>query len=273
MASTPRLVIGAAAGGPSEDVIQVACVPEVVPASWVGRFVVVEDVTRSEFPSASLLAQYAAWLQPGGTLRLRVPGVAQRDTAQLLRGGFVQPALEGQDTLVARKPEWDQTPQPLSFTSKKPAAAWRLDDDDLVEDEFKSRVPAAAVWKMDLADAELEDENALLADISTVERPSELVSAVGEEDCSTSKKACRNCVCGRGSAEAVQGAVAKQQSLVESGVAEKQGDKLVVDTGKLSQGAGGCGSCALGDAFRCPGCPSRGLPAYSVGEKIVIGLE
>ena len=62
------------------------------------------------------------------------------------------------------------------------------------------------------------------------------------------KKACANCTCG---------------------LAEGKVTKLTKDMIENPQ-SGGCGSCSLGDAFRCAGCPYRGLPAFKVGEKIAL---
>mmetsp|Transcript_15563 Transcript_15563/g.32425 ORF Transcript_15563/g.32425 Transcript_15563/m.32425 type:complete len:281 (-) Transcript_15563:122-964(-) len=72
----------------------------------------------------------------------------------------------------------------------------------------------------------------------------------GKSDCSSQPKACVNCTCGRKELE----------------------DKVGADEAKkrLEQGKerSACGSCYLGDAFRCETCPYRGLPAFKPGSKV-----
>jgi hypothetical protein len=64
-------------------------------------------------------------------------------------------------------------------------------------------------------------------------------------DCITKPKPCKNCNCGR----------AEKQS---------QDNKEQIDPNFKSD----CGKCYLGDAFRCAGCPYKGLPAFEPGQKI-----
>lgn len=63
------------------------------------------------------------------------------------------------------------------------------------------------------------------------------------------KKPCANCTCGLAD-ELEKEATSK----LESSKTEKSS----------------CGSCYLGDAFRCASCPYRGTPAFKPGEKVVI---
>ncbi len=197
-------------------------------------------------------------LKPGGELRFPAGSASE---GQLLLAGFVEATATG-----ARKPEWAEgAAQRLQLPKK-----WKLDTDDLVEDDFKG---AAVAWG-DAGGDDLIDERDLLKDIARVE-PGQQVLVPGEEsECGPSKKACKNCVCGRAEAEASGAAEQKNLTLEEVGaVTVDAAGRSVVDTAKLKAASGGCGSCSLGDAFRCKGCPSRGLPAYTIGERIVLDLE
>lgn len=83
-------------------------------------------------------------------------------------------------------------------------------------------------------------------------------AAQPKEKCSvsTAPTACKNCSCG------------KQQLIDELGV-EGARKKLEEDlaAGKTESA---CGSCYMGDDFRCATCPYRGMPAFKPGEKVVL---
>lgn len=66
-----------------------------------------------------------------------------------------------------------------------------------------------------------------------------------ETDCITKPKPCKNCNCGRAEKDSQE--------------AQKTADPNFKPS---------CGKCYLGDAFRCNGCPYRGLPAFEPGERI-----
>lgn len=127
----------------------------------------------------------------------------------------------------------------------------------------------------------------------------ELVNSASNYDlivprkCETSgkkrRKACKDCTCGLKEQEELE---LNQQQMLQNSllltmvklaneeamkIEEKLKNKVKFDKGELSEidftikgKTGGCGSCALGDAFRCDGCPYLGLPPFKPGEAITI---
>jgi hypothetical protein len=80
------------------------------------------------------------------------------------------------------------------------------------------------------------------------------------------KKACKNCSCGLAEIEA------EEERLAVKVVLDSAADALS-GAGKTSKVTSSCGSCYLGDAFRCASCPYLGLPAFEPGQKIeLVGM-
>ena len=86
----------------------------------------------------------------------------------------------------------------------------------------------------------------LAMQVSLVRPAAKPAAKPAADDCEMAegRKACKNCSCGRAEAEAAGATDAAPTSA--------------------------CGSCYLGDGFRCAGCPYRGMPPFKPGEKVTI---
>jgi len=105
-----------------------------------------------------------------------------------------------------------------------------------------------------------DDNNDDLIDENTLIDENDLLKPKKIDDCDIpggKKKACKNCSCGRSDNET--SIVPKKRLTLE--MLENPG----VDSS--------CGSCSLGDGFRCNGCPYKGLPAFKTGEKIILPAD
>jgi len=199
-----------------------------------GEFGAVASVVTAPF-SSTILAQVLRVLAPGAPAVFQVKeGDVNAVKSSALFAGLAD-VTESNSEVVGKKPTWSAgSSAPLSLRKKAapaPAApveskdVWALGDDDLAE--------SSAVT--------LEDEDELLLnDKIEIVRP-----GASKDDCGVSgqatRKACKNCSCGRAEEEA-------------AGVAAP---------------VSSCGSCGLGDAFRCATCPYLGMPPFKKDSDVV----
>lgn len=108
---------------------------------------------------------------------------------------------------------------------------------------------AKRAWKLA---AEEDDEGDDLADEDAL-LDGDVVEVTNGGDCSTRRRACKDCSCGRAESEA-------------SGVP-------VMTDEELAKSISSCGNCYKGDAFRCGSCPFLGKPAFKPGEGGAIKLD
>ncbi|KAK1468757.1 anamorsin family protein [Colletotrichum melonis] len=88
------------------------------------------------------------------------------------------------------------------------------------------------------------------------------------------RRACKDCTCGlaeRLAAEDDAARASADKALASASAAVKLGADDLAEVDFTVQGkVGSCGNCALGDAFRCDGCPYIGLPPFKPGEEVRI---
>ncbi|EXF74523.1 anamorsin family protein [Colletotrichum fioriniae PJ7] len=84
------------------------------------------------------------------------------------------------------------------------------------------------------------------------------------------RRACKDCTCGLAERLAAEDDAARA-SADKALAAVKLGTDDLAEVDFTVQGkVGSCGNCALGDAFRCDGCPYIGLPPFKPGEEVRI---
>jgi len=206
---------------------------------------------HSYLHTEEILAEIARVLKPNGRLNLTESIPTPRETGAALLSALT---LSG---FVSASSSSSSTASLVSVNCKKPgfevgeSSALKLNLKKKKGKPAATEIKKAAIWSLDAddmkdAEVDLMDPDSLL-DESDYVKPDPLSL---KYDCGTNKagkkKACKNCVCG---------------------LAEE------LDAGKpitTRAPSSACGSCYLGDAFRCASCPYLGMPAFKAGEKITL---
>jgi hypothetical protein len=156
------------------------------------------------------------------------------------------------------------TQTPLSQPSAPAGVGFDMGDDldvEFYDEDEEMEIPSM----QDLLNGSTIDPNTLLSEEDR-KRPINIPEACKPNG--KRRRACKDCSCGL-----KQKIEAEDQAKREA--ADSALKTMKLDTDDLAevdftvQGkVGSCGNCALGDAFRCDGCPYIGLPAFKPGEEV-----
>ena len=214
----------------------------------------------SEQLSPETLRAFFDLLKPGGRLGVFVKGGGEEEDSssammrkevskRLTLEGFEDVVVSEQTNRVSgtratkvsgRKPEWERgvtfslgEKKTKKTLVSKASSAWEEDDDDRDE---------------------MIDEDALLTEKDKA-KPTAEGEGVG---CPPTRKPCKDCTCGRKEEEEMKENATPASSVVKMDLENDPNDETFKSA---------CGNCALGDAFRCAGCPYLGQPAFKENDE------
>lgn len=161
-----------------------------------------------------------------------------------------QTSVSGQDATVVsgRKPQWERG---VKFTLEKKT----------------QKTSSHSAWEDDDPRDETIDEDALLTEKDKAKPTTAEGEGVG---CPPTRKPCKDCTCGRKEEEEMKENATPKGTTTSAVVKMDLENDPNEETFKSA-----CGNCALGDAFRCAGCPYLGQPAFKEndGEGKVVMLD
>ncbi|OJT13086.1 Fe-S cluster assembly protein DRE2 [Trametes pubescens] len=217
---------------------------------------------------SQLLAQLLAGLEALGTLHiLNLDSALPNLPAELTLSGFVVLSANQEGALIAQKPAHSAAPSVSLKTAPSAALPLRKKTDP------DRKASKKALWSLNAPSTPTIDAESLLT-AADRERPAVCEPAV--RGAARRKKACKNCTCGLAELEAEE--LAQSNVVLLDGapdgqakeVTQAEKDRLMAAASAAPKATSSCGNCYLGDAFRCSGCPFRGLPAFKPGEKVEI---
>ncbi|KAL0949899.1 hypothetical protein HGRIS_009928 [Hohenbuehelia grisea] len=220
-----------------------------------------------------LLAEILQGLAPNGSLNLlNLNASLQTLPSELTLAGFqIIQSLTPDGVIVAQKPTHSAG---TSFSLKKKLAGSTPAPAISLPRRNKDLSAKKALWTLSSPSTPLIDAESLLtpADRARPVPTCEPVNAAAPRR----KRACKNCSCGLAELEAEErksGKVVVIDGAPDGGAIEmtqEERERLMKAAEAAPKATSSCGNCFLGDAFRCAGCPYRGLPAFKPGEKVEI---
>lgn len=246
------------------------------------------DNTRTESQTLlnrNVLSRIVRSLRPGGRLKSQDGGFATDGAEERREAIFAGLLVEGEDMV---KPDHTATQSvPLRLGKNKSnsgtattsaagtGAVLSLNLDGKRRNGPPTSVQPAGVGYVDFSDdlgtPEVDDDDDDLIDEDTLLDEEDLKRpAIQPLECRPKagkrRRACKDCTCGL--AQRLEAEDQAKRSNADQALAKLKTDDLAEVDFTVQGKVGSCGNCALGDAFRCDGCPYIGLPAFKPGEEV-----
>ena len=263
------------------------------PASFDAVYVMVpaQDIAWS-----TLLAKLYETLVPGAKLSLTLVGAGACATSsdawaqiqtELTISGFADIRTQADALIEASRPAAAAVSQAPSLSGN---AAGAVPLRRKPKGDTPSMQKKASLWAT-------HPETSMDTEAQLQEHARRMASGPKRADCTVDlsvprtrrKRACKGCTCGlreleeeeeRGAAVvqldpnevSAPGTTRKEvtETVVGADGTERRVKRIQVDTRGATSS---CGSCFLGDAFRCSSCPFLGMPAFEPGQKVEIPVN